>query len=102
MTLQISLYDSYINAFFGGIFFVLQVEERIPKASKKPLLMDALRPAHTQDEKSELAVERTPESEGKRSDTLQENTEHFFVTQVCACTVSVIFPSDSSCSVGKI
>lgn len=49
------------------------------------MLMDAPCPAQTQVEKSKMTVKRTPESEGKnsRDDTLQENTEHFFVTQVC-------------------
>lgn len=67
------------------------MEERIPKVSKKPLPMDA--PAQTQVEKVELTVKRTPESEGKSSgeDILQDNTEHFFVTQVCTCPVVVIF-----------
>uniref|UniRef100_A0A8C9ZL54 X-ray radiation resistance associated 1 n=1 Tax=Sander lucioperca TaxID=283035 RepID=A0A8C9ZL54_SANLU len=57
-----------------------KVEERIPKM---PMLMDAPCPAQTQVEKSKMTVKRTPESEGKnsRDDTLQENTEHFFVTQ---------------------
>ncbi|XP_038565043.1 X-ray radiation resistance-associated protein 1 isoform X1 [Micropterus salmoides] len=50
-----------------------KMEERILKASKKPLLMDASHPA--QAEKSEVTVERTSES-------LHENTEQFFVTQV--------------------
>ncbi|XP_044078939.1 X-ray radiation resistance-associated protein 1 isoform X2 [Siniperca chuatsi] len=49
-----------------------KVEERIPKVSKKPLLRDAPRPAQV--EKSEVTVGRTSES-------LQEDTEHFFVTQ---------------------
>ncbi|XP_041808511.1 X-ray radiation resistance-associated protein 1 isoform X2 [Chelmon rostratus] len=58
-----------------------KVEERILKVSKKPLAMDAPRPA--QAEKSELPVERTPGSEGKSSgvDPLHESTEHFFLTQ---------------------
>ncbi|XP_030294882.1 X-ray radiation resistance-associated protein 1 isoform X2 [Sparus aurata] len=58
----------------------LKVEERIPKVSV--MLMDA--PCPTQSEKSQLTAERTPESKSKkkRDDTLQENTEHFFVTQV--------------------
>ncbi|XP_036974835.1 X-ray radiation resistance-associated protein 1 isoform X4 [Acanthopagrus latus] len=57
-----------------------KVEESIPKVSV--MLMDA--PCPTQAEKSRLTAERTPESESKkkRDDTLQENTEHFFVTQV--------------------
>ncbi|XP_070774133.1 X-ray radiation resistance-associated protein 1 [Enoplosus armatus] len=58
-----------------------KVEERIPKVSKKAPLTDA--PCPAQVEKSDATVERTPESEGKKSkdNTLQENTEHFFVTQ---------------------
>ncbi|KAM8741248.1 X-ray radiation resistance-associated protein 1 isoform 1-T1 [Acanthopagrus schlegelii] len=57
-----------------------KVEESIPKVSV--MLMDA--PCPTQVEKSRLTAERTPESKSKkkRDDTLQENTEHFFVTQV--------------------
>lgn len=61
--------------------FVLQMEERILKASKKPLLMDSSHPA--QAEKSEVTVERTSES-------LHENTEQFFVTQVCTCSSSLL------------
>ncbi|KAM9348900.1 X-ray radiation resistance-associated protein 1 [Symphorus nematophorus] len=59
-----------------------KLEERIPKVSKKSLLMDAPCPAHT--ERSELTVKRIQECEGKNSghNTLQENTQHFFVTQV--------------------
>lgn len=47
--------------------------------------MDASRPAETQVEKSEEAVKAVPETDGKKSrdNTLQEHTEHFFVTQVC-------------------
>ncbi|XP_078121963.1 X-ray radiation resistance-associated protein 1 isoform X2 [Sander vitreus] len=57
-----------------------KVEERIPK---KPMLMDAPCPAQSQVEKSKMTVKRTPESEDEnsRDDTLQENTEYFFVTQ---------------------
>ncbi|XP_039634222.1 X-ray radiation resistance-associated protein 1 isoform X2 [Perca fluviatilis] len=57
-----------------------KVEERIPK---KPMLMDAPCPAQSQVEKSKMTVKRTPKSEGEnsRDGTLQENTEHFFVTQ---------------------
>ncbi|XP_054481677.1 X-ray radiation resistance-associated protein 1 [Anoplopoma fimbria] len=53
-----------------------KVEERIPKVSKKLLLMDA--PCSAQSE-----TKKTPESEGENSgdETFQENTEHFFVTQ---------------------
>ncbi|XP_037604365.1 X-ray radiation resistance-associated protein 1 [Sebastes umbrosus] len=58
------------------------VEERIPKVSKKPLLMDAPCPAQTQVEKSEVNFKRTSESEDSGDDTIQENTERFFVTQV--------------------
>lgn len=70
--------------------FVLQVKERIPKMSKKLLLMAATCPAPTQDEETEVTVKKTPEPEG-RDDTFQEDTEHFFVTQVCIRPVSVIF-----------
>ncbi|XP_073335724.1 X-ray radiation resistance-associated protein 1 [Pagrus major] len=57
-----------------------KVEERIPKVSET--LMDA--PCPAQAGESQLTAERTPESKSKRNrdDTLQENTEHFFVTQV--------------------
>ncbi|XP_028451861.1 X-ray radiation resistance-associated protein 1 isoform X3 [Perca flavescens] len=57
-----------------------KVEQRIPK---KPMLMDKPCPAQSQVEKSKMTVKRTPKSEGEnsRDDTLQENTEHFFVTQ---------------------
>ncbi|GAA6232269.1 X-ray radiation resistance-associated protein 1 [Lates japonicus] len=60
-----------------------KVEERIPKVSKKPQLMDAPCPAQTQDEETEETVKKTQEPEGKdsRNDTFQENTEQFFVTQ---------------------
>ncbi|XP_031724990.1 X-ray radiation resistance-associated protein 1 isoform X1 [Anarrhichthys ocellatus] len=50
-----------------------KVEERIPKGSKKLLLMDA--PCSARSE-----TKKTPESEGEH-DTFQENTEHFFLTQ---------------------
>ncbi|XP_040907987.1 X-ray radiation resistance-associated protein 1 [Toxotes jaculatrix] len=61
-----------------------KVQERIPKVSKKPLLMDAPCPVQTyEDEETEVTVKNTPESERKSSrDNIQENTEHFFVTQV--------------------
>ncbi|XP_034745050.1 X-ray radiation resistance-associated protein 1 isoform X1 [Etheostoma cragini] len=57
-----------------------KVEERIPKM---PMLMDAPCPAKSLIVKSKMTVKRTPESEGKNSpdNNLQENTEHFFVTQ---------------------
>ncbi|XP_049448063.1 X-ray radiation resistance-associated protein 1 isoform X1 [Epinephelus fuscoguttatus] len=60
-----------------------KVEEKIPKVLKKPVLMNAPCPFQTHVEKSEATVERTRESEGEnsRDDTLQENTEPFFVTQ---------------------
>ena len=74
--------------FYFCNIFAVQVEERIPKVSV--MLMDA--PCPTQSEKSQLTAERTPESKSKkkRDDTLQENTEHFFVTQVQVCMVCVI------------
>ncbi|XP_051257232.1 X-ray radiation resistance-associated protein 1 isoform X1 [Dicentrarchus labrax] len=58
-----------------------KVEERVPKESKKPPLMDV--PCRAPVEKSELTGKRTPVSEGENSedDTFQENTEQFFVTQ---------------------
>ncbi|XP_029304202.1 X-ray radiation resistance-associated protein 1 isoform X2 [Cottoperca gobio] len=52
-----------------------KVEERIPKVSKKPKLMDA----QTQVEKRTATVESEGEYIG--DDSLQENTEHFFATQ---------------------
>ncbi|XP_042354596.1 X-ray radiation resistance-associated protein 1 isoform X2 [Plectropomus leopardus] len=60
-----------------------KVEERNPKVSKRPMLMGAPCPAQTYVEKSEADVERKreSESENRRDDTLQENTEPFFVTQ---------------------
>ncbi|XP_068457490.1 X-ray radiation resistance-associated protein 1 [Clinocottus analis] len=53
-----------------------KVEERIPKVSKKLLLMEA--PYSAQSE-----MKKKAESEGEHSedDTFQENTKHFFVTQ---------------------
>lgn len=77
--------NSYVNnSSFLFDIFVLQVEEKIPKVSKKPQMMDAPCPAQTQDEETEETVKKTLEPEGKdsRNDTLQENTEQFFVTQV--------------------
>lgn len=58
------------------------MEDRIPKVSKKSLMMDTPRPA--QAEKSEMTVKRTPDSEGMKGgdDTRRENTERFFLTQV--------------------
>ncbi|XP_022618418.1 X-ray radiation resistance-associated protein 1 [Seriola dumerili] len=46
-----------------------QVEERISKVPKKPMLMDESCPAQTQ------------EGKDRRDLTFQENTEHFFVTE---------------------
>ena len=64
------------------------MEEKIQKVLKKPLLMEAPCPAQNQDEATEVT---DSESKKSRDNTFQENTEHFFVTQVCACPVSVIF-----------
>lgn len=77
---------------FGDIF-ASQFIERPPKVWKKPLLMEAPCPTQTHVEKSESTAEETPESESGncRDDTFQESTEHFFVTQVCACPVFVFF-----------
>lgn len=64
-------------------FFLLQVEQRIPKVSKKSVLMD---------EETELTVKKTTECEGKnrRDDPSPGNTEPFFFTQVSTCPVSLI------------
>ncbi|KAM6983522.1 X-ray radiation resistance-associated protein 1 [Tautogolabrus adspersus] len=51
-----------------------KVEERIHKVSKKSTLRDAPCPVKTQGERNEMNLEKTPES-------LQEETQHFFVTQ---------------------
>lgn len=90
MTLQMWQHDSYLLLTY--LLYVLQVEEKIPKVLKKPVLMNAPCPFQTHVEKSEATVERTRESEGENSgdDTLQENTEPFFVTQVCTCPVFVV------------
>lgn len=56
------------------------MEDRIPKVSKKSLMMDTPRPA--QAEKSEMTVKRTPEGMKGGDDTRRENTERFFLTQV--------------------
>lgn len=63
---------------------VLQVEERIPKVSKKPSSMDKPCLAQTQVGECEVTLKTIPTSEDKnnRDETLRENTKHFFVTQV--------------------
>ncbi|XP_060910729.1 X-ray radiation resistance-associated protein 1 isoform X2 [Labrus mixtus] len=51
-----------------------KVEERTQKVLKKSSTRDAPCPAETQGERNEMHLEETPES-------LQEETQHFFVTQ---------------------
>ncbi|KAM7397917.1 hypothetical protein PAMA_005994 [Pampus argenteus] len=60
-----------------------KVEERIPKVSNKPLLMDTTCPVQTKVEEYEVTLKTTLGSEGKNNgdETLRENTKHFFVTQ---------------------
>ncbi|XP_065818862.1 X-ray radiation resistance-associated protein 1 isoform X2 [Labrus bergylta] len=51
-----------------------KVEERTQKVLNKSSMRDAPCPAETQGERNEMHLEKTPES-------LQEETQHFFVTQ---------------------
>ena len=83
--------NEQVHLFFFDIL-VLQVEKRIPKVSKKPLLIDTPCPK-TQVEECEVTLKTTPGSEGKNNEdeTLGEDAEHFFVTQVWSVFLIFIF-----------